>query len=307
MAVAIACRANVVHLVDGSALHAAGLGLFASKLQDISHHMHQFTKLLTVIQRTLCESAGKPVQPTYCSSPAELTVMGSSIVPVMSSAVTPQWPSFPFHAYFLLRLFPRLQHTETAGVQGLHVEDVNTLHLSEDFKTLKTGRLLDIRGNGTGLRTRREEIVVALDLYSKAHVSNWLDALLPRPDVARQRGKRVCGPNIRSIVLYPSRMLGMLALEAASFFSLASPVVESIGYIVRWLSSRPTAHKGGGESATGNGGGGHTACRCDGRTLEEHGEGNWGGVERGSVGARASCRELTFHHQTSLGLVLVLM
>lgn len=36
----------------------------------------------TVIQRTVCESAGKPVQPQYCSSPKELTIMGSLRVPV---------------------------------------------------------------------------------------------------------------------------------------------------------------------------------------------------------------------------------
>ena len=33
----------------------------------------------------MCESTGKPVQPTYCSLPAELTTMGSSGVPVLVS------------------------------------------------------------------------------------------------------------------------------------------------------------------------------------------------------------------------------
>lgn len=35
----------------------------------------------TVSQLTWWESAGKPVQPAYCSSPAPLTMMGSSIEP----------------------------------------------------------------------------------------------------------------------------------------------------------------------------------------------------------------------------------
>lgn len=56
------------------------------------------------------------------------------------------------------------RHTETAGVQGPHVEDVDALHLSEDFETLETGGLLGIGGNGTGLSTRGKEVVHALDL-----------------------------------------------------------------------------------------------------------------------------------------------
>jgi hypothetical protein len=57
-----------------------------------------------------------------------------------------------------------LQLTETAGVQWPHVEDVNALHLSEDFETLETGGLLGIGRNRTRLRTRWEKISLGFDL-----------------------------------------------------------------------------------------------------------------------------------------------
>jgi hypothetical protein len=57
------------------------------------------------------------------------------------------------------------ERTETAGIQWPHVEDVDSLHLSEDLETLKTGGLFGVGGNGTGLRTRRKKVRVVLDLY----------------------------------------------------------------------------------------------------------------------------------------------
>jgi hypothetical protein len=62
--------------------------------------------------------------------------------------------------------------TETAGVQWPHVEDVDTLHLSENFETLKTGRLLGIGGDGTGLRTGGQKVGLGLDFYRMGLVSN---------------------------------------------------------------------------------------------------------------------------------------
>lgn len=44
-----------------------------------------------------------------------------------------------------------------------HVEDVNSLHLSENFETLKTGSLFEIGWNGTGLGTRRQEVFFRLN------------------------------------------------------------------------------------------------------------------------------------------------
>jgi hypothetical protein len=51
-----------------------------------------------------------------------------------------------------------------AGVEGSHVENVNALHLSEDFQTLKTGGLLEIGRDGAGLATRSDEVVLGLYL-----------------------------------------------------------------------------------------------------------------------------------------------
>jgi hypothetical protein len=65
-----------------SCASSAGPTYFISYTDPHSMQRDLGSSRVRVIQRTLCESAGKPVQPTYCSLPAELTVMGSSIVPV---------------------------------------------------------------------------------------------------------------------------------------------------------------------------------------------------------------------------------
>jgi hypothetical protein len=56
-------------------------------------------------------------------------------------------------------------HTLAGGIKGTHVEDVNALHLSDEFQTLKTGGLLDVGGDGTRLGTGSEEVILDLDLY----------------------------------------------------------------------------------------------------------------------------------------------
>lgn len=52
-----------------------------------------------------------------------------------------------------------VQHTLPAGIKRLHVEDVNTLHLSEDFETFKTGGLVEICGDGSLRSTGGNEVV----------------------------------------------------------------------------------------------------------------------------------------------------
>lgn len=59
-----------------------------------------------------------------------------------------------------------LQCAPAAGVQRPHVEDVNTLHLSENLKTLDTGGLLEIGGDGTGGGTGTAEVIYGLDVCS---------------------------------------------------------------------------------------------------------------------------------------------
>lgn len=55
--------------------------------------------------------------------------------------------------------------TEARGVERAHVEDVDAVHLAEDFETLETGRLLEVGGDGAGLGTGTEEVGLRLDLY----------------------------------------------------------------------------------------------------------------------------------------------
>lgn len=57
-----------------------------------------------------------------------------------------------------------LHRSEAGGVERAHVEDVDALHLTENLETLETGGLLEIGGDGAGLGTRTEEILLALDL-----------------------------------------------------------------------------------------------------------------------------------------------
>lgn len=58
------------------------------------------------------------------------------------------------------------RHTLAGGIERAHVEDVNSLHLSDKFQTLETSGLVEIGRNGTGLGTRSEKIILDLDLYS---------------------------------------------------------------------------------------------------------------------------------------------
>jgi hypothetical protein len=62
----------------------------------------------------------------------------------------------------------RVLHRSQAGsVEGAHIEDVDTLHLTENLQTLETGRLLEIGRDGTRGGTGTEEVVLALDLCWK--------------------------------------------------------------------------------------------------------------------------------------------
>lgn len=54
--------------------------------------------------------------------------------------------------------------TQARSVQRLHVENIDTLDLSENLKTLKTGRLLKVGGDGAGGRARGQEVCLGVDL-----------------------------------------------------------------------------------------------------------------------------------------------
>lgn len=107
---------------------------------------------------TTWESAGEPVQPAYCSSPADLTGMGFSMVPVPS--VSCRFPaSWGVHPSVVVRLL-----TLARRVEGPHVEDVVALELAEELKALETGRLLEVGGDGAVRGAGSDEVLGRLDL-----------------------------------------------------------------------------------------------------------------------------------------------
>lgn len=57
-----------------------------------------------------------------------------------------------------------IHRAEAGGVERSHVEDVDTLHLSENLETLKTGSLLEIGRDGTGSGARTDKVLLSLDL-----------------------------------------------------------------------------------------------------------------------------------------------
>lgn len=62
------------------------------------------------------------------------------------------------------RCFRGFRHTLARRIKRPHIEDVNTLHLSENFETLETGGLLEVSGDLAGLGTGSEKVGLSLDL-----------------------------------------------------------------------------------------------------------------------------------------------
>lgn len=89
MAVVVVLGTDILHLVDAAALRAAlnrALAVHLDGEYSVSQLCHYQVRepkgSPTLSQMTLWESAGQPVQPAYCSTPAERTMMGSWRVPV---------------------------------------------------------------------------------------------------------------------------------------------------------------------------------------------------------------------------------
>lgn len=153
--VSVCCMTNIVHLVDGAALHAAGLGLVASEgdpenVVRVGREASASDVLLVtgrvdgnrVLHSTCKPSASHNIRPCICANGLFLPLA------ILAS------------------------RTETAGVQWPHVEDIDALHLSEDFQTLQTGGLFGVGRNGTGLRTGGKQVSLARNLYAIILVSN---------------------------------------------------------------------------------------------------------------------------------------
>lgn len=70
---------------------------------------------------------------------------------------------YPASALFSLNPIHLLPPTFTACIQRPHVENIHTLHLSEDLQSLKTSCLLKVGRNGTGLGAWWEKVVFGFD------------------------------------------------------------------------------------------------------------------------------------------------
>lgn len=56
-----------------------------------------------------------------------------------------------------------MEYTLSRSVQGPHVENVNALHFTDEFETLETGGLVDVRGDSSGLGTGGHQVFFGFD------------------------------------------------------------------------------------------------------------------------------------------------
>lgn len=73
--------------------------------------------------------------------------------------------------YIRQSFYHQIVRTLPASIKRAQVEDINTLHLSKNFETLKTSSLLEIGGHGTGLSTLGEKVGLGSDLCSAKELS----------------------------------------------------------------------------------------------------------------------------------------
>jgi hypothetical protein len=144
--VSILCRAYIVHLVHGTALHATRLRLLAGE-GDPDNVVRvsgatSATNILLVAGRVDCDR----VLHRACNESASRHCFPGALVCLL-----------------LFGIGLRSTRTDTASIQWPHIEDVDTLHLSENFETLKTSGLFGIRGNSTRLSTWGKKVGLGLD------------------------------------------------------------------------------------------------------------------------------------------------
>jgi len=173
--------ADVLHLVDGAALGTALDGALArhlggrvrQRLVSGGRGEGRRTRGRTVSQMVTWESAGEPVQPAYCSSPKDLTRIGSSRVPVTSVLAHFGRSRRPFLQNIMVTQSVTMAlgciggvHTPAASIQRLHIEDIHSIHLAQDLESLQTRALLEVGRDGTWRSSRCEEVRFVLNLYS---------------------------------------------------------------------------------------------------------------------------------------------
>jgi hypothetical protein len=59
--------------------------------------------------------------------------------------------------------------TFSRRIERLHVKDIDTLHLSQDFESLETSGLIQIGRDRTDCRTGTDQIILGFDLCE----SSW--------------------------------------------------------------------------------------------------------------------------------------
>ena len=156
-------RADVVQLDDVAALEAALNGALTGDLGS-----NQYAILRTMPKKCIIPYS-KPVDMVGVRR-----VTGATSVLFVTGTVNDNWVvEGSYRLRSQVKHFPSNisnewdKHTLSGSIKGPHIENVNALHLSDKFETLKTGSLLDIGGNGTRLGTRGNQILLGLDLYTR--------------------------------------------------------------------------------------------------------------------------------------------
>jgi hypothetical protein len=137
------CGTNVVHLVDGAALGAA---------------------LDRAVARHGQPSNDVRVGRAAGATDVLLVTERANDNGLLHGACSEHKKSISWRGHGGVMYGVVILRTRSACVEGLHVEDVDALHLSEDFETLETGGLVDVGGDGTGLGTSGHKVMLVYDL-----------------------------------------------------------------------------------------------------------------------------------------------
>jgi hypothetical protein len=119
-----------------------------------------------------------------------------------------------------------LSRTDAAGIQRPHVEDVDTLDLSEDFETLQTSGMLKIGRDGSRLGSRGKKVLGGLDIYESTILAIAPDKALPGLIASAASPRAIELVDEPSSFLYPSRMLGVCGWSL-----VASPALRQCGVV----------------------------------------------------------------------------
>lgn len=104
-----------------------------------------------------------------------------------------------------------VQCAEAVRRQRAHVEDVDTLHLAQNFETLETGRLFEVRRDCAGVGTFGQQVLFGADVYLRCRLS----VVLVSAFLGALPGRR--------------RVLKMLSDVPSSVLSMLRPVCAPAG------------------------------------------------------------------------------